>query len=345
VFRAGENAAHIFGPTLPEDQVISLVHRDYFFGIEIVAFMAGYAEGKNTIEGDPFMSPYVDGPEMTPAQQRLDGAVRVGEKATTLNRKLPRDRLKTEAYRLYSNEDERAAFFLGYCQTEYTVDQLNSEQRETASINDRKLAASLFGQDAEWRATLSVASFFKNNSAYEKGENFFHRYRRLSPTIVLEKANNAYSSLKEKRGYFQGYHDAAEKAGYSPCRGYVSEQRLHREREQKEREAAARERLNPKLRAALSPGQFAMLVPLMARNTQWGDKWDDHHLARRIGMWAKRVEEWMRVHPDATDEQISASAERFANFVGDPKQYRWRNIFKNAALANELLLRTDLRTT
>jgi hypothetical protein len=65
----------------------------------------------------------------------------------------------------------------------------------------------------------------------------------------------------------------------------------------------------------------------------------------RTGMWAEKMEDWMRENPDATDEQIRASAERYANFVGDTKQYRWRNIFKRAALENELRVRTDLRTT
>ena len=103
--------------------------------------------------------------------------------------------------------------------------------------------------------------------------------------------------------------------------------------------------VNPKLRAALSPDQFAMLVPLMARNTQWGDNWDEAHATTRMGMWAEKMEEWMRTNPNATDEQIRASGERYANFVGDPEQNRWRNIFKNARLQTELRMRTDLRTT
>jgi hypothetical protein len=62
-------------------------------------------------------------------------------------------------------------------------------------------------------------------------------------------------------------------------------------------------------------------------------------------MWAEKMEEWMRTNSDATDEQIRASAERYAKLVGDPEQYRWRNIFKNARLETVLRMRTDLRTT
>ncbi len=109
--------------------------------------------------------------------------------------------------------------------------------------------------------------------------------------------------------------------------------------------AYAENPINAKLRAALSSDHFAMLVPLMTRNTQWGDKWDEAHAQMRMGMWAEKMEDWMRENPDATDEQIRASGERYANLVGDPKLYRWRNIFKRVALENELLVRTDLRTT
>jgi hypothetical protein len=109
--------------------------------------------------------------------------------------------------------------------------------------------------------------------------------------------------------------------------------------------ACAENPINPKLRAAVSSEQFAMLLPLMARNTQRGDNWDESHATMRMGMWAEKMEDWLRENPDTTDEQIGASAERYANFVGDPARYRWRNIFKGARLETELLVRTDLRTT
>jgi hypothetical protein len=83
----------------------------------------------------------------------------------------------------------------------------------------------------------------------------------------------------------------------------------------------------------------------MTRNTQWGDNRDEHHANMRMSMWTEKMEDWMRANPNATDEQIRASAERYANFVGDPKRYRWRNLFKGAFLENQLRARTDLRTT
>jgi hypothetical protein len=47
--------------------------------------------------------------------------------------------------------------------------------------------------------------------------------------------------------------------------------------------------MHSKVRAALSEDHFATLLPLIMRNTQWGDRLDEAHAQIRIGMWAK---EW-----------------------------------------------------
>lgn len=86
----------------------------------------------------------------------------------------------------------------------------------------------------------------------------------------------------------------------------------------------------------------------LVRDTQWATersgafarKMDDVHSNMRLGMLAERMENWVKEHPDATDEQIKASVKRYAAFIGSNPSF-----FKRVRLETSLRKRTDLQTS
>lgn len=92
----------------------------------------------------------------------------------------------------------------------------------------------------------------------------------------------------------------------------------------------------------------AVIFPDLMRGTAWSTadsgafskKMDDVHGTMRVGMFVQNMEEWFQRHPDASDEQVKASAKRFAAYIGSNLSF-----FKSLRLLGKLLKRTDLRTS
>jgi hypothetical protein len=99
-----------------------------------------------------------------------------------------------------------------------------------------------------------------------------------------------------------------------------------------------------KLRAMLGPDIYADLT----RGTQWSrpgsgalsEKMDDAHANMRLGMLGKSLKDWLEKHPHATDEQLKASARRYAAMIGSNPSF-----FKRVRLGISLSKRTDLQTS
>jgi hypothetical protein len=105
--------------------------------------------------------------------------------------------------------------------------------------------------------------------------------------------------------------------------------------------------ISDKIRAALYHDN-AVIFPDLMRGTVWSradsgafsKKMDDMHGTMRVGMFVEHMEEWFQRHPDATDEQVKASAKRIAAFIGSNLSF-----FKSLRLLGKLLKRTDLQTS
>jgi|HubBroStandDraft_4_1064222.scaffolds.fasta_scaffold202563_4 hypothetical protein len=59
-----------------------------------------------------------------------------------------------------------------------------------------------------------------------------------------------------------------------------------------------------------------------------------------LGMAMESLQDWLRLHPDSTEEQRAASARRYAIFVTSKLSF-----FKRVRLGSQLLKRTDLQTS
>jgi hypothetical protein len=77
-----------------------------------------------------------------------------------------------------------------------------------------------------------------------------------------------------------------------------------------------------------------------ARSGAFSKKMDNYHANKRLNAFAECMEDWLQIHPDATDEQIKASAKRFAVMIGSNPSF-----FELVRLTISLSKRTDLQTS
>jgi hypothetical protein len=96
---------------------------------------------------------------------------------------------------------------------------------------------------------------------------------------------------------------------------------------------------------ARDPDIYADIV----RGTEWSTpsrtndlskKIDNMHATMRLGQFSQHMEDWLKAHPDATDEQKEASARRYAAMIGSKPSF-----FKRCSLTYSLSKRTDLEVS
>jgi hypothetical protein len=69
----------------------------------------------------------------------------------------------------------------------------------------------------------------------------------------------------------------------------------------------------------------------------------DAHNKMRLGMWVRHMEDWMALHPTASDDQITAAGARAVRFIAQGNSLF--RLFKGARQLGELMRRTDLESS